>query len=212
MEKEILGKSFIENLNKNFKVQSQYFEFNFHVFSELGTIVIEINKCLLLEFHRASITLTNNLLERLLKLALIYNEVGHLPKPTETWNEVFKEPNRKYNTIQLGNSIELCKKFNLITPHEKNYLFEIVRQTMRNGFSHADSSKILENLPDEIKMFQSTFSNPDEIKSITLNQKIIPGLQSTHMRMFAENNSNDYFTFIFELILKIEKRLLDKSK
>lgn len=212
MEKELFEKAFVENLNKNFEKQSEYFEFDFYVFSELGTIVFEINKCLILEFYRASITLTNNLLERLLKLSLIYNEVGTGPIPIETWNDVFKEPNIKYNSNNLGQSIELCKKFNLITQDEKDYLFTIIREIMRNGFSHADTTKILEKLPDETTMFQSSFSNPNELKPINLNQKIIPSLQSTHMRMFAENNAREYFIYIYKLILKIEKRLLDKNK
>lgn len=76
MEKGLFEKAFNDNLNRNFECRSKYFDFEFYVFSELGGTVFEINKCLILEFHRASITLTNNLLERLLKLSLIYNEAG----------------------------------------------------------------------------------------------------------------------------------------
>lgn len=121
MEKEIFEKAFIESLNKNFEVHSKFFDFKFHTFPELGSSIFEINKCLILGFYRASITLTNNVLERVLKLALIYNEVGIGPIPLENWNEIFSKPNEKYTSAKLGNTIEKCKKENLITVDEKNF-------------------------------------------------------------------------------------------
>lgn len=128
MQKKLFEDDFLLKLTNNFDRQSKYFDFEFYVFSELGTSVFEINKCLILELFRASITLTNNVLERLLKLALIYNEVGIGPKPTENWNEIFKEPNKKYGSLQLGNSMELCKKFGLLTDDEHIFLFDTIRE------------------------------------------------------------------------------------
>jgi len=157
MNKELFEKNFIENLNKNFPELSKYFDFKLEIFNELNTLIFEINKCLILEFQRATITLTNNLLERLLKLALIYNETGIGPKPIDKWNSIFGEPNKKYSSIPLGNSIEKCKKLELITENEEIFLFNTIRKLMRNGFSHADSSEILEHLPDDSKMFQGSF-------------------------------------------------------
>ncbi|MCP9769099.1 hypothetical protein EGI22_14365 [Lacihabitans sp. LS3-19] len=212
MEKELFEKAFIVNLNKNFQSRSKYFEFEFYVFSELGGTVFEINKCLILEFHRASITLTNNLLERLLKLSLIYDEAGIGPKPVEDWGATFEEPNKKYSSIPLGNSIEKCRKLDLITESEKVFLFDTIRELMRNGFSHADSSKILNGIPDETTMFQGSFSNPTEIKPVTVNQKIIPFMQAIHIENFAKENAANYFDYVFELIKKIDQRLIDRDK
>lgn len=212
MEKIIFEKNFSENLDKNFPKLSKYFEFQFLLFSELGTSIFEINKCLILEFHKASITLTNNLLERLLKLALIKNEVGIGSKPIEQWNSIFEEPNKKYSSIPLGNSIEKCKKFGLISEEEKTFLFDIIRDLMRNGFSHADSSKILAGLPDETKMFQGSFSNPAKMNKVNLNQKIIPLFQAIQMDNFAKKNALSYFDYVFKLIDKIEQRLIKKKK
>jgi hypothetical protein len=212
MEKQLFEKAFIDSLNKNFQSRSKYFDFQFYVFSELGGAVFEINKCLILEFYRASITLTNNLLERLLKLSLIYDETGIEPKPIEDWGAIFEEPNKKYSSIPLGNSIEKCRKLDLITENEKVFLFETIRELMRNGFSHADSSKILNGIPDETTMFQGNFSNPTEIKPVTLNQKIIPFIQAIHVENFAKENAANYFEYIFELIKKIDQRLIDKKK
>lgn len=212
MEKELFEKAFIDNLKKNFQSRSKYFDFEFYVFSELGGTVFEINKCIMLEFYRASITLTNNLLERLLKLSLIYEEAGIGPKPVEDWVATFEEPNKKYSSIPLGNSIEKCRKVNLITANEKEILFDTIRELMRNGFSHADSAKILNGIPSETKMFQGSFSTPTKIKPVTMNQKIIPFMQAIHIENFAKENAANYFDYIFELIKKIDQRLIDRNE
>lgn len=212
MEKEIFEKAFIDNLNRNFQKQSKYFEVDFYVFSELESSIFEINKCLILELYRASITLTNNVLERLLKLALIYNEAGIGPIPVENWSSSFEEPNKKYGSIQLGNSIEKCRKLGLISEEEKIFLFDTIRELMRNGFSHADSNKILEGLPDEITMFQGSLSNPNDIKPVNLYQKTIPFIQAIHMDCCAKESAAMYFDYVFELINRIDKRLIDKQK
>ncbi len=210
MEKELFEKDFIGNLNKNFSELSMYFDFQPKVFFEFNTLIYEINKCLILELDRAAITLTNHLLERLMKLALIYNETGIGPKPVEQWNEIFDEPNQKYSSIPLGNSIEKCKKLKLISENEKVYLFDTIRELMRNGFSHADSSKILVNIPDDSKMFHGSFKNPTDLKEVSLNQKVIPFMQAVHLENFAKENGKKYFDFVYNLISRIETRLLEK--
>ena len=81
---------------------------------------------------------------------------------------------------------------------------------MRNSFAHADSTKILAKLPDNMEVFQASFSNPTDIKSINLNQKEIPFMQALHIDSFAEQNAFPYFKFVFNLIFDIENRLLNK--
>lgn len=213
MNKEVFEKGFKEKIDRNFLEISKYYNFNLEVFGEFNTLIFEINNCLLLELNRAAITLTNHLLERLLKLALINNETGIGPIELEKWNEVFQEPNEKHGTSDLGNSIEKCKKNELISEREKSYLFDTIRIFMRNGFSHADSSKILADLPDDSKMFQGSYSNPNgALKEINLNQKIIPIFQAIQMENFAKESAKPYFDFVFHLIFKIEKRLIEKLK
>lgn len=212
MDKEVFEKSFIEKLNKNFPELSKNFDFRFKIFSEFNTLIFELNKCLILELHSASITLTNHLLERLLKLALIYNDSGFGPTPLEKWNEKFGEPTKKYGSISLGNSIELCKKKELITTREKDILFNTIRVLMRNGFSHADSTEILADIPDETPMFVGNLKRPnDELKEVGVNQKIIPTFQALQLAEFAKENGKPYFHFVFELIHKIEARLIEKK-
>lgn len=212
MEKEIFEKVFNESLDKNFQKQSKYFEFDFYVFPELGSLIFEINKCLIFEFYRASITLTSNLLERLLKLALIYNETGIGPQPVEDWNSTFFAADKKYSSIVLGNSIEKCKKEGLITQEENDTLFNTIRELMRNGFSHADPSKILKDFPDELSLFQGSFSESTELKRVEINYKATPIFQLLQMDTFAKDNALEYFDFVFRLMKEIDKKLVDKCK
>lgn len=211
MENEQFQKEFTEKIEKNFSELSKYYDFNLKVFCEFNTLIFEINNCLLIELNRASITLTNHLLERLLKLALINNETGIGPIEFEKLNEVFQKPNEKYGHIDLANSIELCKKEKLISDKEKDFLFNIIRVLMRNGFSHADSSKILETFPNETKMYQGDFTSSQvELKKVGINQKIIPTFQAIHMENFAKDNAKKYFDFVFHLIFRIENKLIEK--
>jgi hypothetical protein len=212
VKQETLEKAFIEKLNTNFQQRSKYFDFDFYVLHELGGTIFEINKCLILEFHRASITLTNNLLERLLKLTLIYNEVGKGPIPIEDWSSAFEVSNTKYSSISLGNSIEKCRKLDLITENEKVFLFDIIRDLMRNGFSHADSTKILNGIPDEMTIFHGAFSKPTDIKSVKVKHKLIPFIQAMLVENFATENAANYFDYVYELAKKIDQRLADKNK
>jgi hypothetical protein len=212
MDIKPIEEDLIAKLNKNFSDFEKYFNPKIEIFFELKTLIYEINYCIILEFYRASITLTNHLLERLLKLALIYNEIGIGPIPTDQWNSIFEKPHKKFSSIDLSNSIELCKKFGLISDHEKQFLFGTIRELMRNGFSHADSSKILASLPDNSRAFTASLHDPTNLKEVSLNQKIIPFLQELQMENFAKETAKDYFDFVFNLLFMIEKKIIKSQK
>jgi hypothetical protein len=213
MNKASIERNFTTNLNNNYSKVFKYLEPRFEVFCEFDHVIYEINNCLIMQLNKASITLTNYLLERLLKLALIYNEAGI--GPVQDLNDLdakFKEPNRKYGSILLNESIKRCKESDLITDGEEIILDKKIRDLLRNGFAHADSKKILKDLPDESKMYQGSFSNPNsELKEITLNTKINPTFQAIHMDDYATANALPYYDFVFNLIGLIEKRLKDKA-
>jgi len=212
LTKEIFEKNFTDSLNKNFPSYSKYFNFEYRVFFELTTSVFQVTKCMILELHFATITLTNHILERLLKLALISKAVGIKGIPTEDWNATFALPNEKYGSLMLGNSIEQCLKEGLITESEKNYLFDIIRTHFRNGFSHADINNVLKGFPETTQGFQGTFNSPGLLKPISLNSKVIPTIQTMQMESFAKSNANNYFDFVFNLLGKIEARIIEFDK
>ena len=207
MEKSLFENDFLEKLSKNYDKHSQYFNYDSSVFSDLSQQIFEINKCLILELYHTSITSTNNLLERLLKLSLIYKESGIDPIEPELLGDKFSSANKKYSSITLGQSLKACLEYKLITDKEYNFLNDIVRDCIRNGFSHADTSKILKNVPEKTPMYVGNFLKPGEIKPIELNTKDIPTFQTIIMNEFSKKNSSLYFHQIYCLIGKIEQRL-----
>lgn len=81
---------------------------------------------------------------------------------------------------------------------------------MRNGFSHYDTTKILENIPDDTTFMTGNFTNPTDLQPISLNQKIIPLFQSLQIENFAKQNALFYFDFVFNLIKRIDDKLKNK--
>lgn len=213
MNKELFQKEFEEALTRNFAKQIEYLSYDYKVFFPLRGLIYQASKCLMLEFNYAAITLTNSILERLLKLALIDKEVGIRGIPTDQWNKIFHAADEKYGSIVLGNSIDLCRKENLINEREKDFLHNTIRNMVRNGFSHADAGKVLVNIPDSVRLFQGSFTDT-KIEEISLNPKTIPSLQTVHIENFVNVNAAPYFEFVFGLMKQIEKRLveLDKQK
>lgn len=211
-DRKIFEKHFSESLDKNFSPYLKYLDYKYKVFHELNTSFFEITKCLILGFHKASITLTNHTLERLLKLTLIKNEIGLKPIPIEQWNSVFDEPNRRFGSFDMSKTINLCHSVELINIEEKEILDTFIRKLIRNGFSHGDPKLILNDLPDESIGLVGSLKRPEIFKEVKLNYKIIPALQSAQIDNIAKEYSHQYFVFVFELMVEIEDRLKNKEK
>jgi len=211
MDRTLFEQDLKSIFDKNFEKYSEYFSYEFKIFFELRTTTFEITKCLILTLDKAVITLTNHLLERLLKLALINDEIGLGTVPVEKWDSVFGDANAKFGSKNLSSSIDLCKKHDLITEAEKDFLHNYVRELMRNGFSHGDSSKILVSVPDKSIGLMGCLDEPLELKQFEFSQKLFPALQSALIDDFAKLNAPFYFKFVFDLIAKIENKLIEKG-
>jgi hypothetical protein len=212
MKKINLEKITKEHIDNNFDQYSKYLDTDFKVYFELKESVSEVTKCLILEFDKAAITLTNNILVRLLKLSLIYHEVGIKPVPIEKWHTAFDEPSLKYGSLPLGKVIELCKKYNLITPSERDYLVDSVKKLITNGYSNADPGKMMIISKSEMIETQGNHNESSALNKAELNQKIIPPLQSLQIENFTKANAPRYFEFVFELIGNMENRLIEKDR
>lgn len=195
------------SISRNFDRFKGYYDYKFLFFHELESTVYEVVNCLILGYYTAALTLTNNLLERLLKLSLIYKVVGTGAIPVENWNSVFEEPNKRYGSLPLSESIRQCRKEGLITELEEEYLNKVIRDMIRNGFSHADTSKILKDSPDVAVGFMGKLNGKLDLAKVELNQKVIPPLQATQIESFVEVNSHHYFDYVFRLLQNLASRL-----
>ncbi len=211
MDKHVFHDGFHSLVDERFETYNLYFDYEYKVFHELTTTVFEIAKCLMLDLHKAAITLTNNFLERILKLALIKYDTGIGAKPVGEWNSIFAKPHNDYTSLTLSRTIEECSKRGLILTEEREYLSDTIRDMIRNGFSHADADKILKTASDEMVGFVTTFSNPKNLQKVVLNPKIIPALQSVQIDAYAKEIAPIYFRSIFNLMVNIEGRL-EKTK
>jgi hypothetical protein len=183
----------IIKIDKNFDRLLDYAFIKPKLFFELETPMRESYNCLMLDCYVASITMTNHILERLLKLAIIYKLALR--------KDNFAEVNDKYNKEYLGNNITKCYELNLLTEKEKENIMTIVRDVFRNGFSHADFGKILKDVSPEIQVMNFK----GEMSSINRSSyRFISNIQS---QAFAEKFAEKYYVYIYKLLHKIEERI-----
>jgi hypothetical protein len=196
--KELFKKGLDENFNRY-----KYFLQNprFYYFTDLEYTIGEIIKCLIIEAHTASITLTNHFLERILKLALIQKASGTQPKDIKDWNETYSASD-EYSSWTMSKTVEKCLNLNIISKFEYEELTHF-RQTIRNGFSHYDPKKILRDSENTFELINKSGSEKTKISD--LNFKEIPTLQNFFIKKFAKENSEEYFEFAFSLMLSIER-------
>lgn len=205
--KTFLKELFEKGLEENFNQYKHYLQNpRFYYFTDLEYTIGEIVKCLIIEAHTASITLTNHFLERILKLALIQNASGTQPKEIKDWNDTYSASD-EYSSWTMYETIKRCKKLNIISENEYEELTHF-RQTIRNGFSHYDPKKILKDSEDKIDLIQKLES--EEMRIEGLNFKEIPTLQIFFIKKFAKENAELYFDFVFNIMLSIEKHFKTK--
>lgn len=197
----------VNKAQNNFEKNSKYFQFDSKLFTELRPLVYQINNCLIFESYIPALTATNYLLERLLKIALIYNEVKIESVILEKLNSLYDLPNKKYVKLTFEKSIEKCRMSGLIDDPEKEFLDTKIRPLVRNSYSHGDPTKISNTLPRKSKAFVASFTEPGRLKEIDFEKHYIPTFQSQLFDEFAQQNSLTYFDFAYKLINNIEKRI-----
>ncbi len=203
--KESLENLFKKALEENFDHYKHYLQSTrFYYFTDLELTIGEIIKCLIIEAHTAAITLTNHFLERILKLALIQKKYGTEPKKTKDWNETYSEPliNNRISTWKMSVTIKKCKEYKIISKIQFNELTNF-QTTIRNGFSHYDPEQILKDSEDTIDLIDKSDFENKKIKGIIYKE--IPTLQNFFVRKFARENSKQYFDYVFNLMLDIER-------
>ena len=106
------------------------------------------NRCITFGFNQAAITLTNHMLERLLKTTLMHHHVlkseirkeQREPPTAEAMIEYQAEGKQRYLANNLEKNINAACTEGLISKKEKQELHEL-RERFRNAFGHADPDK-----------------------------------------------------------------------
>ncbi len=167
----------------------------------------------MLGLFQAGITLTNHLLESLLKLAVIIEssdpeEREENPKDhsIDSFMKDYEEAQDKYGDENLHNNIGKAYSLGLIDDDQKETLHEI-REKLRNAYGHADKSKTFGDLTipvqsahlDEGKLKVGQRSEP-KVADLLVGQGIIQAKQ-------AEATAPEYFLYIDSLAREIREKL-----
>ena len=171
---------------------------------ELDTLRHEVSICLIFGLHQAAITLTNHMLESLLKFALSYKDSSNREGNTEDHSLAaliasIRPSFERYDGEQLNNTINMACKAELISEEQKEQLHEF-RQALRNAYSHAEKRKIHQNKEIPVQSLHMTDEaklemDPEEVHKI-LDMPFLHGMaQYEH----AKANALPYFLYVDKL-------------
>lgn len=189
---------------------------NFYEWPELDPLRHEICICIMLGLCQAAITLTNHLLESLLKNALIIHKGNEMKqadpklisKPVAYIIDKYSDGFEKYNDANLYTTINRACTVGLISKNEKKQLHEY-RVRFRNAFSHSDKDKTFGSttIPvmgirlEEGRIVQDEKGTPELAK-------FLPG-QGYAQTLKAQGDAPEYFLHIDKLVRSIWGKLCD---
>jgi len=142
-ELELIAKEITKDASENYE-RIRYIFKNEYVLPEIDPLRNEICICIVFSLYQAAITLTNHLLEKYLKVALIYSDTKDKIKP-ENVETIFKTSVDNYSSEGLNSTINACCSKGIITKDQKKDLLRF-KDTIRDPFSHADMKKIFNEI------------------------------------------------------------------
>ena len=168
------------NIRNNYNTIAEAFE-NEYGWPEVDSVRSEVCKCLICGLHQAAITLTNHLLESVLKKALIIEESAKNKTAHSDITNVFDDATEKYANKNLDFTINQACRKGLINKEEKNILHGF-REQYRNAFSHADPQKTFSGVSIPATIFTTKdLDNPEEFFKRAFTDK-------PNVILSAENN------------------------
>jgi hypothetical protein len=183
----------------NFSKVEKYTSYSFDL-PEFDSLIYEISYCLMIECYQSALTLTNHLLEKLLKYSLIYkNVINKAVDDLNILNEKYEEFIDQYGSLKLEDTINRCCSLRLITKNEKKVL-KIFKDKYRNSFSHADIKETFGTISVPITMgnFQTGKITTQLVK--VSNFIFLHGLIQA---MIAEEVAPKYFDYVYNILYRI---------
>jgi hypothetical protein len=162
---------------------------------------------------QAAITLTNHLLESLLKFALIYDHARKNqptePPPkasTQALRDWLRPAKKLYMNQNLRFAIDSACSIGLITEAQRKQLHEF-RQNFRNAFSHADKDKTFRDVAIQVTAAHVegetiATEQPEEVPIADL--LVAQGLFQV---TYARKNAMPYFLYIDQLAGEIRAKV-----
>ena len=207
------------NIHNNYNSLAKALE-NEYGWPEVDSVRSEVCKCLICGLHQAAITLTNHLLESVLKKALIIEESAKNKTAQSDITNVFDDATAQFASKNLYENIEQAYTTGLITEEEKETLHNC-RKYYRNAFSHADPQKTFSGISTPATIFTTKdLDNPEEFfkraftdkPNVTLSAENNVIIQGIVQSIKAEQDAVNYFHTIDGIIRNICSRLFDTSR
>jgi hypothetical protein len=185
---------------------------------EMDTLRHEITLALIFGLAQAGITLTNHLLESLLKYSLIYfdsdkqssKEPKEINKLVDSLVKLFSPSRTKYGSQNLSSNINSACRLGIITEDEKIQLHEY-RVNFRNAYGHSDADKIFGDKTisaQGVKIEDGKLVvGQNEISRIA-ELTIVQGLTQVYQ---AQEEAIPYFLYMDGLVRRICFRIFPKS-
>jgi len=217
---EATKRLYIEEINQLIKERQKYISKNYPIIreiykssydgdTELNPLRCEICICLIFGLHQAAITLTNHLVEKHLKVALIYKNANFDVEGKDVVDKMVKalaKPTEDYSFNDLSQNINAACSQGIITKEDKKKLNEI-RESFRNAYCHADALKT--HTDKAIPLTSAKFTKDGIEMGPTSMGKIaeLPFLQGFAQVAHAEVNANPYFQFVDSLIRRTRSKV-----
>lgn len=184
---------------------------------EMDTLRHEICGCISFGLNQAAITLTNHLLESLLKYSLAYTHSLQNEKCSEAEYELVnlimqytEEGLKKYGKETLSNNINEAHKLGLISSEESDLLHSF-RKKFRNPFGHSDKEGTFGNHSIPIigaTLHGTELVNRPEVEAEIAKMPIIHGVVQAQI---AEIEAPSYFKKMDSFVRKLKERVFSND-
>jgi len=215
-----VNKTALNEYTKAFPSRFKLVEFEYNTpydWPEMDTLRYEICGCISFGLNQAAITLTNHLLESLLKYSLAYH---HSLKNSEHLGSEYQlaelmnftgEGLKKYGKENLTQNINHANKLGLIN-NEESKLLHSFRKKFRNPFGHSDKKDTFGDLsvPVSVSTIQDFEFMPQP--EVVIKIADMPILQGIAQAQLAEIDAPVYFQKMDRLVRKIKTRVFPITK
>ncbi|GAA4929984.1 hypothetical protein [Mucilaginibacter defluvii] len=164
----------------------------------------EIMKCITFQLFQASITLTNHLLELLLKDCLIINDLGTSKLNDPTVFSKYETAAKKYDSLMLNQTINEAKDRGIINLDEYNKLKDF-KNKFRNAYSHGEKAKIFKG-SNPVNFGFGKLDGSQPLQTGTVEPQYFFVAHGEMQAAIASQNAIEYFKDVDKLVIQIEKR------
>ncbi|MDN3694319.1 hypothetical protein QWZ06_19550 [Chryseobacterium tructae] len=204
--KEELKGVFDNGLESKYDQYKKYlFNHNLFLFRDLEQHIKDSVNCLIIDAYIPSITNTNLLLERALKLALIQFEVGAvIDYDDKEIIEAYIKADKQYAGKNMEANIQRCIKYKILNAAEAKELKDY-KLKFRDGFSHFTPINILKE--ERLMTNISLEEHPGLEKTFKL-----PQYQSMQVVFFAIKNAENHLRYVLDIINHLQFKVLEEFR